>query len=77
MGNFGLTNPYLKFGVAFLLLGAAVLAVPFVVETRELLTVFLSLGFTLFLAGAVIYTGGRIAKAVRGLSRRVPGDGKG
>lgn len=77
MGNFGLTNPYLKFGVALLLLGAVILAVPFVVETRELLTVFLSLGFTLLLAGAVIYTGGRIAKAVRGLSGRVPGDGKG
>ncbi|KGO99172.1 hypothetical protein [Novilysobacter defluvii] len=77
MGNFGLTNPYLKFGVVLLLLGAAVLAVPFVFETRESLTVYSGLGLTLFLAGAVIYTGGRIAKAVRGLSGRVPGDSKG
>ena len=75
MGNFGLTNPYLKFGVAFLLLGAALVAWPFLFETGELRPALWGIGFSVFLAGVVIYAGGRIAKAVRALTDRPKAEG--
>lgn len=70
MGNFGLTNPWLKFGVGLLLLGIALAAWPFLFETGGLGLVLTTTGLSVFLAGAVLYVGGRIAKAVQGLTGR-------
>ena len=64
--DFGLSNPYLKFGAALLLLGIALVAGSFLLGTYG---TTLYVGFSLFVSGVVIYVAGRVAKAISSLAK--------
>lgn len=66
--NFGLTNFYLKTGVALLLLGPALVVASLLTHSSNIGDVLMHSGGGLFISGAVVYIPGRISKALRSIS---------
>ena len=61
--DFGLSNQYLKFGVALILLGPAMLVVASALGAGDSTSNLMIISLVLFMTGVVVYVIGRIVKA--------------
>jgi drug/metabolite transporter (DMT)-like permease len=67
--DFGLSNPYLKFGMGIILFGAALIVVASVLGASDTIPNLLIIGLVLLMAGAVVYVIGRLVKAASRLRK--------
>ena len=67
--DFGLSNPYLKFGMGIILFGAALIVVASVLGASNTIPNLLIIGLVLLMAGAVVYVIGRLVKAASRLRK--------
>lgn len=63
--NFGLSNPYLKLGLALLLLGAGLVVGAITVLPDGRVELLVYVGGALFTSGVIVYVAGRIGKALQ------------